>query len=173
MYLSKKSLGVGLNIIGCYSRRTVESSLRCLKTGTVPGLFILRSGLTLSPVRKWLCTAVICPLLHPWTCVTNPVITGAFRVHSWVRLITLPAPNNMYSSMKVSQQKMKLPGQYQPDCSMFYDSSVWYLQQQTFSIKFWRVAKTVAYNIWGSVEPTVPIEVSHPWRLDFLIAYEV
>lgn len=33
---------------------------------------------------------------------------------------------------------MKLPGEYQIDFSMFFDSSVWHIQQKGNTIKLWK-----------------------------------
>lgn len=72
------------------------------------------------------------PQLCQWVRLAKPVITVTLRVHSWVELWLHFSSSGLYNtfrSMKASQWGMELPGEYLPDISMFWDASMWCLQQ--------------------------------------------
>lgn len=52
---------------------------------------------------------------------------------------------------------MKLPGEYQIDFSMFFDSSVWHIQQKGINIKLQMVTSRIDrnlkifYSIWDFI----------------------
>lgn len=90
----------------------------------------------LSSIRKLL---KMLPL-HQWAYLARLLTILACRIHSWIKLLlgflSKQPVKHCPTPWKLANRK-KLQGQHQLYFAMSWDQSVWCLQQQSLTVKFW------------------------------------
>ena len=128
-------------------------------------------------VYAFVCVCV-CGVLCVCTC-TRPVISksssqGSELVRPMVIFPSQVANIELSNSMKASSRDEA--SQYQIDVSVFYEWSMWYLQQKVLTTKFWRVTNRVVnwlqyLVLMESHWPKTPKKVTNTGHWAFLICW--
>lgn len=111
---------------------------------TAPGIGFMAQAL--NRIRKWLATPkIFMPLLHQWACLALLVSIVVHSIHSFRRWMIpfLFQQCASYLALLTLASRDGVSRQCQSDFSMFCDLDMWRLQEQSFTVRFRRINKSI------------------------------